>query len=245
MSNRVVLLTGASGGLGKEIAYALANAGFQIALNFQHQSAEANELIAGFKNISSQCKSFPCDLTQENAVQEMVEAVYQHFGRIDIVINNAGISFSGMSWKQKLEDWDKIFAINVTAPFLVCKNAIPKIREQEHGRIINISSIVAHRPLVGTSAYAASKAALEGFTKAQAVELSRFGITANCIAPGYFNTGMIRAIDETLKEELIQTIPAGRLGNASELVSCILYLCSEGADYITGQTIQLNGGLYL
>ncbi len=241
---KVVLLTGSTGGLGSQIAIGLSNKDYQIALHFHNDKTLAENLKKSLKNPEIH-QIFQADLTDASQIEELIKSVIIKFGRLDIVINNAGKSFSGISWKQDLSDWNAIMAINATAPFLINKYAIPHLREQTSGRIINISSIVANRPLVGTSAYAASKSALEGLTKAQAIELSRYGITSNCIAPGYFNVGMIKSIDAETKNELVKEIPLGRLGKAEELVECIVYLCSENASYITGQVIQLNGGLYL
>ena len=131
------------------------------------------------------------------------------------------------------------------ASWLLSKHCIPMMREKEFGRIIYTSSIVAHRPLAGTSAYAASKAALEGLTRAQAVELARFGITVNCVSPGYFDAGMISSVNETIREDLIAHTPARRLGASTELAEAIVYLCSENAAYTTGQVLHINGGLYI
>ncbi len=241
---KVVLLTGSTGGLGIWIAKGLALKGYHLALHYHSDESQAITLKESLEN-SQKHKIFAADLSEESQIKKMIAAVITQFGRIDIVINNAGKSFSGMSWKQSADDWNTIMNVNVTAVFLVNKYVIPYLREQNNGRIINISSIVANRPLVGTSAYAASKAALEGFTRAQAIELSKFGITANCIAPGYFNTGMINGLDSQTQENLIREIPSGRFGNPEELVECIVYLCSEFSAYMTGQVIALNGGLYL
>ncbi len=241
---KVVLLTGSTGGLGKKIAKGLALKGYHLALHYHTDESQAISLINKLED-SQNHKIFVADLTEESQIKKMITAIVAEFGGIDIVINNAGKSFSGMSWKQTAEDWNTIMKVNVTAVFLINKYVIPHLRKQKNSRIINISSIVANRPLLGTSAYAASKAALEGFTRAQAIELSRFGITANCIAPGYFNTGMINGLDSETRENLIREIPSGRLGNPEELVECIVYLCSELSAYMTGQVIALNGGLYL
>ena len=166
-------------------------------------------------------------------------------GSVEVLVNNAGIPYSGLSWKQSLESWQEIFSVNTTAAWMLSKHCIPQMRTYEKGRIIYISSVVAHRPLAGTSAYAASKAALEGLTRAQAVELAHFNITVNCIAPGYFDAGMIHSVDEPQQEKIINATPASRLGRADELAAATLYLCSEEASFTTGQIIHINGGLYI
>ena len=161
-----------------------------------------------------------------------------------MVINNAGISHSAISWKQKAEDWQQLIDVNLTAPFLVMREAIPLMRKNNFGRIINISSVVAHKPHAGTSAYAAAKAGLEGLTRAVAVETAKNNITVNAIALGFFDKGMINELTNELQQQIIKTIPVEKLGNADELLQCILYLCNEQSTYITGQTIHLNGGMY-
>jgi 3-oxoacyl-[acyl-carrier protein] reductase len=244
MSDRVVLLTGASGGLGRDLARALAANGYRLALHYFHHQDLALNLEAELNKSEKRHSSYHADLCNENAIAAMVEKISVDFGKIDIIINNAGVSFSGMSWKQSLEDWNHVLSVNLTAPFLLSKYSIPHLRKNSHGRIINISSVVAKRALAGTSAYAASKAALEGLSRAQAMELSKFGITVNCISPGYFDAGMITTVDEKNQELLLSQIPLERFGKPAELAQCVLYLCNEASDYMTGQVLQLNGGLY-
>lgn len=242
MSNQVVLITGSSGGLGSVIARSFAAKGYRLALHYFRQTEEVRKLET---ELGPQAKAFEADLRNPDQIALMVEQVAEHFGRIDMLINNAGVAFSSISWKQELSDWNEVMSINTDAPFLVSKACIPHLRKQTHARIVHISSIVANRPLAGTSAYAASKGAVQALTRAQAVELARFGITVNCIAPGYFEAGMIRTIDEPAMEKLLEEIPLHRLGKPEELAECLLYLCSEGAAYLTGQVIHLNGGLLL
>ena len=244
MSDRVVLLTGASGGLGREVAVSLAAKGFRLALHYFHREDIAVDLKNKLNEGENKHHIYSADLCDEAAIELLIKKIISDFGRLDIIINNAGVSFSGMSWKQTLDEWNQVMAVNVTAPFLVNKYSIPHLRKSTNGRIINISSIVAKKALPGTSAYAASKAALEGLARAQAIELSKFGITVNCISPGYFDTGMINTVDHKNQELLLAQIPAERFGKPSELAECILYLCSVEAGYITGQVLQINGGLY-
>jgi 3-oxoacyl-[acyl-carrier protein] reductase len=244
MSSKVVLITGASGGLGTVIAEFLANHGYQIAGQFFNNQSAIDVLSEKLKSSNIKYKFYKVDLFQEVEIVKMVQQTINDFGRIDVLINLAGISFSGMSWKQEAADWDRVFSINTKAPFLFSKAVVPVMKKQGYGRIIYTSSVVAHLPQVGTSAYAASKAALEGLTKVQSIELAKSGITVNCIAPGYFNAGMIDTVDESMKNELMKDIPVARLGKPTELAECILYLCSEASSYVNGQTLHINGGLY-
>ena len=241
----IALITGASGGLGRHIVQALAADGYRIALHYFRDEEKARDLCATLPVQSGPHMCFQADLTDEAAIAAMVQGINDSMGAVSRLINNAGIPFSGLSWKQDLSDWQEVFAVNATAPWLLSKYCIPIMRTLGSGRIVHISSIVAHRPLAGTSAYAAAKSALEGLTRAQAVELSRFGITVNCVAPGYFDAGMISSVDETIREDIRAHTPAARLGHAEELAAAISYLCSEKAAFTTGQILHINGGLYI
>ncbi len=231
-----MLITGASGGLGSKVAQFFQNKNYKLVLhhNLNKPSIDSNEDILHHK----------ADLTQETDVQKMVDTIIDKFGRLDIVINNAGISDSSISWKTSLESWEKTIAINLTAPFLVCKHAIPQMKIHKWGRIINISSVVGQTGFIGTSSYTASKAGLIGLTKTLSKELSSLGITANNLALGYFNTGMIRDVPNNLRKEIESNIPLKRLGEPKAICNSIVYLIEDGSDYITGQTINVNGGLY-
>jgi NAD(P)-dependent dehydrogenase (short-subunit alcohol dehydrogenase family) len=241
----VALITGATGGLGTVIARKMAAAGYQLILHFFRNEEKAKLLAASLHLNGREHVVIGADLRSENEIRSMVQSAIEQTGGINILVNNAGIPFSGLSWKQSAEDWEEVFRVNTTAPWLVSKYCIPSMREQQTGRIIYFSSVVAHRPPAGTTAYAASKAALEGLTRAQAIELSRFGITVNCIAPGYFNTGMISSVDENIRKEIIHNTPLQRLGIAEELAGMVTYLSEENSGYITGQVMHVNGGLYI
>ncbi len=241
MEQKVALVTGGTGGLGTTIVDGLLAEGYLVAIHTLNQFDKKSNLETTNKN----CKVYQADLRIEAEIEELIQAIIKDFGKLNIVINAAGISHSAISWKQTLEDWNTVMSTNVTAPFLISKYAIPHLRKEKHSRLIYISSVVAQKPLPGTSAYSSSKAALEGFTKAQAIELSRYDITVNCIAPGYFEVGMINTVEESLQQKIISETPLNRLGKPEELFECIKYLCSENSGFMTGQILQLNGGLYL
>jgi NAD(P)-dependent dehydrogenase (short-subunit alcohol dehydrogenase family) len=188
---------------------------------------------------------FQADLTNEDEVNRMIEAVINRFGRIDVLINNAGISKSAMSWKTSLDAWNETMAINLTAPFLVAKACIPSMRENGSGSIINISSVVGQTGQIGTAAYAASKAGLIGLTKTLAKELASNNITVNALALGYFSTGMIADVPQEQQDQIIESIPLKKLGDPATVCKTIEWLISSEAAYVTGQVIQLNGGLYM
>ncbi len=243
--SQTVLLTGASGGLGQSIAKGLAENGFSLALHF-HQKKEKSfdKLISELKEINATFFIYQADFRNESEIVSLINSAQKDLGNIDVVINNAGVSHSAISWKQKSAEWQQVMDVNLTAPFLIMRETLPAMRKNNFGRIINISSVVAHKPHAGTSAYAAAKAGLEGLTRVIAIETAKNNITANAIALGFFDKGMINELDEALQKEIIKTIPAEKLGSADELLQCILYLCSKKTSYITGQTIHLNGGMY-
>lgn len=236
MTKKTVLIIGASGGLGKEIVKYFDETQFNLALHYYTHP---------FPIQSKSYHSYQADITNEDEVIKLINQVVSDFGTLDIVINNAGVTISEMSWKTNLSNWDKTMAINLTGPFLVTKHALPHMRQQQWGRIIFMSSIVAQTGAIGASAYAASKAGLLGLVKTISKEVANKNITLNAIALGYFNTGMIRDVPDEMQEELKQAIPVSALGKPEELAELIQYIISDNSSYLTGQTINLNGGLYV
>lgn len=236
MEKKVILITGASGGLGSSIADHFSNKDVKLVL---HHNKNTPSIVESADVMH--CKA---DLTKEEDVRTMVENIKERWGSIDVVINNAGISESNISWKTSLESWNKTIETNLTAPFLVSKHCIPSMRKQKWGRIINISSVVGQTGFAGTSAYTASKAGLIGLTKTLSKELSTSGVTVNTLALGYFNKGMIRDVPDDMRKAIEEEIPLKRLGEPKAICHSIAYLIDEASDYITGQTINVNGGLY-
>jgi NAD(P)-dependent dehydrogenase (short-subunit alcohol dehydrogenase family) len=242
--SKTLLLTGASGGIGRALLTGLCQAGYNLALHYNEHFEELTELLENDRP-KTHIALFKADLTNEAQVADMIEGVITEFGRLDVVINNAGIGASALAWKQDIADWNQTLATNLTAPMLVCKHALPHMRAQEFGRIINISSVVAHIGMPGTSAYAASKAGLEGYTRSLAKEVINKNITANIIAYGYMNAGMIDVLTEEMKTIVRAMIPAGEFGPTDDILSAILYLANEKSTYVTGQTLHVNGGLFM
>ena len=237
MEKKVILITGASGGMGTHFTNWFKKQNVNLALHYfeAKNTMEASDLIAYFQ----------ADLTNEDEVNRMIEAVINRFGRIDVLINNAGISKSAMSWKTSLDAWNETIAINLTAPFLVAKACIPFMRENGSGSIINISSVVGQTGQIGTAAYSASKAGLIGLTKTLAKELASNNITVNALALGYFSTGMIADVPQEQQDQIIESIPLKKLGDPATVCKTIEWLIASEAAYVTGQVIQLNGGLYM
>ena len=236
MEKKVIVITGASGGMGTALTNWLNQHDFNLVLHSHSSqislpSSDNILLIAG-------------DLREEKTAQELIDRALERFGRIDVVINNAGISRSAMSWKTEFEAWKETMSINLDAPFLVSKAVIPTMRAQKSGSIINISSVVAQTGAIGTAAYAASKAGLIGLTKTLSKELASANINVNALALGYFNTGMIEDVPAELQEEIIKTIPMNRLGDPETVCKTIEWLIADESRYVTGQVINLNGGMF-
>ena len=235
MEKKVIVLTGASGALGKHIAKYLENQGHFLVLQYNQNSIE---------NSNPNVLTVACDLTNTISLKSLIDQAIARFGRIDVLINNAGISISNISWKTSAEEWNKTIAINLNAPFFLSQAVIPSMRSNSFGRIINITSVVAQTGFVGTSAYTASKAGLIGLTKTLSKELAKFQISVNAIALGYFNSGMIEDVPAEVQTELLKQVPMNALGNPEILAKTIEFLISDEAGFVTGQTVNLNGGMY-
>lgn len=235
MEQKVIVITGATGGLGKEMVKHFETKNVRLALHtFQQEPFDVACEHAWFK----------ADLRDTTQIENLIASIKANFGRIDVLINNAGISRNGMSWKLSQAAFNEVIAVNLTAPFTLSKGVLPFMREQKFGRIISISSVVAQTGTPGTVAYAASKAGLLGMTKTIAKETATSGITVNALALGYFNVGMISDVPQEQQDAIVQTIPKQRLGEVDTILNTIDWLLSDASDYVTGQTISLNGGLY-
>lgn len=236
MEKKVIVITGASGGMGT----ALTNWFIQQDYNLVLHSHSSQITLPAAENVLL----ITGDLREEKTAQELIDGALERYGRIDVVINNAGISRSAMSWKTEFEAWKETMAINLDAPFLVSKAVIPHMRAQKSGSIINISSVVAQTGAIGTAAYAASKAGLIGLTKTLSKELASANINVNALALGYFNTGMIEDVPTELQAEIIKTIPMNRLGDPETVCKTIEWLIADESRYVTGQVVNLNGGMF-
>lgn len=240
---RVAFITGGGRGIGKGIALSLAGAGAEVVIG-DIDRVLAEQTVEELKKISDRAIAVQLDVTQEESVAGAVKMVLKEFGKIDILINNAGIMFRTRILAISLEEWENTLRVNLTGPFLFTRAVIPSMKENGYGRIVNVSSSAGRSvSTLGGAHYTASKAGLLGFTRAVAKEVASFGITVNSVCPGLIDTQMAR--DTTTKEELemfINSFPVKRLGLPEEIGELVVFLCSEKASYITGASIDVNGG---
>jgi 3-oxoacyl-[acyl-carrier protein] reductase len=243
LSDRVALVTGASRGIGRAIALKLASRGAQVlaAARADNSRGVADEIVA----TGAKAEPISLDVTRADAIEEVIAGVVKRHGRLDILINNAGIARDQLLLRLKREDWDAVLATNLTAAFVLTQAALKPMIKQRGGRIISISSVVGQSGNPGQANYAASKAGLIGFTKAVALEVGSRGITANVVAPGLVETDMTKAIAEKAREQWESRIPLGRLGTPDDVAAAVCFLASDEASYITGQVLAVNGGMYM
>ncbi len=244
-NRKVALVTGSSGGIGKAICLALAQSGTEIAAHYNTGEAAVQELAELVRGVGSRCLTVKADIVKEAEVKDMMRKVITEFGRIDMLINCAAVFHDATIAKMPLDYWNEVLSVNLTGTFNCTKEVIPLMRQNNFGRIVNISSVVGQTGVFGASNYAASKAGLFGFTKSAARELVRYGVTVNALALGYINTGMLLKLSPELRDTILKQIPIGRFGEPEEVAAAVLFLCSEKAGYITGQVIGINGGYYM
>lgn len=239
LSGRTALVTGASGGIGRSIAAALSAAGAKVALSGTRENVL--EDVAG--SISGETAIVPCNLSDPDAVDGLIGKAEEAIGPLDILVANAGITRDGLLMRMKAEDWDAVMDVNLGSYFRLSKACMRGMMKRRHGRIIGITSIVGVTGNPGQANYCASKAGMIGFTKSLAQEVASRGITANTIAPGFISSPMTDDLPETQKVALLGQIPSGRLGQGDDIAAATVYLASDEASYMTGQTLHVNGGM--
>lgn len=239
LSGKGALITGASGGIGAAIAHALHANGATVALSGTR--VERLEALAG--ELGERSHIVPADLSEAAAVDELPAVAAEALGSLDILINNAGLTRDNLAMRMKDDEWQAVLDVNLTAAFRLSRAVLRGMMKNRWGRIISITSVVGAIGNPGQANYAASKAGLTGMTKALAQEVASRGVTANCIAPGFIETAMTDALAEAQKEAIMARIPAARLGSVADVGACALFLASDEAGYVTGQTIHVNGGM--
>ena len=243
--NKVALITGATRGIGKEIALELASNGFDIAINYRSMQDGMDELKKQIEDNGVKCEFVKADVVNYEQCEEMTKEIIQKFGKIDVVVNNAGITRDGLLMRMKKEDFQSVIDINLVGTFNVTRNVIPYMIKQKSGRIISLSSVVGVAGNAGQTNYSASKAGIIGFTKSLAKEVASRNILVNAIAPGFIDTDMTKVLSDTVKENINSQIPLRRMGSPKEIAKVVKFLSSEDSSYITGQVINIDGGMVM
>lgn len=240
---KVALVTGAGKGIGKEIALELARGGAKCVINYASSATGAESVAEEIRAMGSEAMTYKCDVSDADAVQKMITDVMEQYGRIDILVNNAGITKDGLMLKMTEADFMAVLDINLKGAFNCMKAVTKPMMKQRYGRIINITSIVGIIGNAGQVNYAASKAGLIGMTKSAARELASRNITVNAVAPGFIETDMTDVLPDSVKEQLLAQIPMKKLGQTGDIANAVYFLADEKASYITGQVLQVNGGM--
>lgn len=245
LENKIALVTGASAGIGREVALALAAEGAHIAINYNGKLDGAQKVKEEVEKIGQKAMIVQANVAKSEEVERMVKEVIEHFGRIDILVNNAGITKDNLLMRMKEEDWDAVLEVNLKGVFLCTKAVAKSMMKQRSGKIINIASVSGQMGNAGQANYAASKAGVIGFTKTVARELASRNINSNAVAPGFIATKMTDVLADDVKEGILKQVPLARLGTAKEVAHAVVFLASPKADYITGQVINVNGGMVM
>jgi len=238
--NKNILITGATGGIGNELIKKFISLGGNV-LGTGTKTEKLDELKKKYSNIK--VKKF--DMIEHERVEEFIDNAHLELGGLDVLINNAGVNVDNLSLRMKDNEWKKVIDVNLTSTFLLSKYAIKKMLKNKFGRIVNITSIVGHTGNLGQANYAASKSGLIGMSKSLAIEYAKKNITINCVSPGFITSNMTTNIAEKVKLYLTSRIPMGRLGSGEDVANCVAFLSSNEASYITGETIHVNGGMYM
>tara|TARA_B100000287_G_scaffold423978_1_gene467991 strand:- start:4010 stop:4744 length:735 start_codon:yes stop_codon:yes gene_type:complete len=239
-NNKKILITGATGGIGNALVEKFTSLGGNVLA-----TGTKNEKLDLLKKNFPKIKILKFDISEHDQIEQFVEKANSSLSGLDILINNAGVNMDNLSLRMKYDEWKKVIDINLGSTFLLCKYGIKKMLKNKYGRVINITSIVGHTGNLGQSNYAASKAGIIGMTKSLAIEYAKKNITLNCVSPGFIQTKMTDNIAENIKEILISKIPMAKLGTGNDVANTVAFLSSDAASYITGETIHVNGGMYM
>ena len=240
LKNKKVIITGATGGIGNSLIKKFHESGALI-LATGTKEEKLNKLKDNFSNIHVE----KFNLDNHQGIESFIESAYNKLNGLDVLINNAGITLDSLTIRLSEENWKKVLDINLTSTFLMCKSAIKKMLRNKYGKIINITSIVGHTGNLGQANYAASKAGIVAFSKSLAIEYAKKNININCVSPGFIKTDMTDKINEEFKKMLISKIPSGSLGSGEDVSNCVAFLSSDMSKYINGETIHVNGGMYM
>jgi len=240
LENKNIIVTSASGGIGNSIVEKLNDCGANV-LASGTRSEKLEELKSKFNNI----KILKFDISQSDKIEEFIDNAANELGGLDCIVNNAGITQDNLAIRMSIDEWKKVIDINLTSTFLISKFAIKKMLKNKKGKIINITSVVGHTGNLGQANYTASKAGLVAMSKSLAIEYAKKNINVNCISPGFIKTAMTDKIDEKFKEVIVSKIPSARLGEPEDIANAVLFLASDNSNYINGETLHVNGGMYM
>ncbi len=241
LTGKTALITGATGGIGGAIARALHERGAAVGVSGTRREV----LDALAQSLGERVQVLPCDLSDKAHVRELLPQAEAALGPVDILVNNAGVTRDGLAIRMKDDDWDEVLAINLTAGFILARAALKSMMRKRYGRIIGITSVVGVTGNAGQSNYAATKAGIIGMSKSLAAEVATRNITVNCVAPGFVQSPMTDVLSEKQKAGILASVPAGRLGSGKDVASAVVYLASDEAAYVTGQTLHVNGGMVM
>jgi 3-oxoacyl-[acyl-carrier protein] reductase len=244
LAGKVALVTGASRGIGRAIALSLAERGAMVIATARTDEAAA-PTVATITQSGGAAKSLALDISDPRSVEDAMARVLSEHATIPLLVNNAGITRDNLLMRMKKEDWDQVIETNLTGIYRVCRSLVPSMVKAKYGRIVNITSVVSRSGNPGQANYAASKAGTEGFTRSLARELASRNITVNCVAPGFIETDMTSALTDAQREGLLSQVPLKRLGRPEDVASGVAYLLSDQASYVTGITLDINGGMYM
>ncbi|MDN4494210.1 3-oxoacyl-[acyl-carrier-protein] reductase [Ureibacillus aquaedulcis] len=245
LDGKTAVVTGASRGIGRAIALQLAAEGANVVVNFSGSEQKANEVVTEVQNLGSQAIAVQANISDSESVQQLMNAAIEQFGTIDILVNNAGITRDNLLMRMKEDEWDDVINTNLKGVFLCTKAVTRQMMKQRAGRIINISSIVGVMGNAGQANYVAAKAGVIGLTKTTARELASRNILVNAIAPGFITTEMTDALPEDVKSTMLSQIPLAKLGSSEDVAKAVVFLASDDASYMTGQTLHIDGGMYM
>ncbi|MFS8540738.1 MAG: 3-oxoacyl-[acyl-carrier-protein] reductase [Tissierellales bacterium] len=245
LSGKVALVTGGSRGIGREIAIELARHGASVAISYVNNEEKAMEVVREIQKFSVKGMCIKADVSKEEEVKRLVDAIKDELGTIDILVNNAGINRDTLLIRMSTQEWDQVIDTNLKGTYLCTRLVAKDMIKKRYGKIINIASVAGVAGNYGQANYSASKAGVIGFTKAVAKELASRGINVNAVAPGLIETDMTQALKEEIKEALIKSVPMGRLGSPKDVANLVVFLASDKSDYITGQTINIDGGMIM
>jgi 3-oxoacyl-[acyl-carrier protein] reductase len=244
-AGQVAVVTGASRGIGRAIAATLAARGATVAVNYLENREAAEDTLARIRAIGGAAESCPFDVSDAAATRHAIDQIVDRYGRLDILVNKAGVSVNALLPRLKEADWGRVLATNLTGVFHCTQAVLRAMLRSRYGRIVNLTSVVAELGNAGQTAYGAAKAGVAGMTRSLAREIAGRGITVNCVAPGFIETEMTAALPDAVRQEYLRLIPVGRLGTADDVATLVAFLCAPDAGYITGQVIGVNGGMYM